>query len=118
MKLTAVELASVLAQGLFLTEKCDGCGKALNQTFRYTTAGRREVYCSSACRDSVFFNDRREARKHSTPGKCVYCKAPLKGSDVGRSIGTRSARNGPPEKERRNLPRNKKTTGTAAQSNQ
>ena len=37
MKLTAAELASVRAHGLCITEKCDGCGKLLNQTFRYTT---------------------------------------------------------------------------------
>ena len=32
MKLTAAELASVRAQGLYITEKCDGWGKLLSQT--------------------------------------------------------------------------------------
>jgi len=30
MKLTAAELVHVRAQGLYITEKCDGCGKLLN----------------------------------------------------------------------------------------
>ena len=73
MKLTTSELVHVRAQGLYITEKCDGCGKLLNQTFRYTRAGKPEAYCSAAWRDLVFFGDRREARKHSAPGKCAYC---------------------------------------------
>jgi hypothetical protein len=83
MKLTTSELVHVRAQGLYITEKCDGCGKLLNQTFRYTRAGKPEAYCSAACRDLVFFGDRREARKHSTPGKCVYCGATLEGKRRG-----------------------------------
>ena len=83
MKLTATELAYVRSQGLYITEKCDGCGTLLNQTFRYTRAGKPEAYCSAACRDLVFFGDRREARKHSTPGKCVYCGATLEGKRRG-----------------------------------
>jgi hypothetical protein len=83
MKLASAELASVRALGLFLTEKCDGCAKALNQTFRYTIAGRPQVFCSALCRDTVFFADGREARKHSTPGKCVYCRASLNGKRRG-----------------------------------
>ena len=79
MKLTATELAYVRTQGLYITDKCDGCGKLLNQTIRYTISGKPEVYCSSGCRDLTFFGDTREAIKHSTPGKCVYCRAPLKG---------------------------------------
>jgi hypothetical protein len=79
MRLTAAELASVRAQGLYITEKCDVCGKPLNQTFPYTIAGKLEVYCSAACRDSAFFGDRGEAKKHATPGKCAYCSGSLKG---------------------------------------
>jgi hypothetical protein len=71
------------AQGLYLTEKCDGCGKLLNQTFRYTIAGRREVYCSPICRDNAFFGDRHEVMKRATPGKCVYCGGSLKGKKRG-----------------------------------
>ncbi len=77
MKLTAAEFALVCSQGLYITEKCDGCGKLLNQTFRYTIAGKPEVYCSAGCRDFAFFGDTREAKKRSTPGKCVYCGATL-----------------------------------------
>jgi hypothetical protein len=83
MKLSVAELVHVRAQGLYITEKCDGCGKLLNQTFRYTIAGKPEVYCSAVCRDRVYFGDRREARKHSTPGKCVYWGATLEGKRRG-----------------------------------
>jgi len=83
MKLNTAELVHVRSQGLYITEKCDGCGKLLNQTLRFTIAGKPEVYCSAACRDLVFFGDRREARKQSTPGKCVYCGAMLVGKRRG-----------------------------------
>jgi ferredoxin len=83
MKLTAAELAFVHAQRLYITEKCDGCGKLLNQTFRYTIAGNPEAYCSTACRDFAFFADPKAARKHSAPGRCVYCGAGLKGKRRG-----------------------------------
>ena len=79
MKLTAAELAYVRSQGLYLTEKCDACGKPLNQAVRYTIAGQPEAYCSPACRDLVFFRDRLEARKHSSPGRCTYCGVKLEG---------------------------------------
>jgi hypothetical protein len=72
MELSTPELAHVRAQGLHITEKCNGCGKLLNQTIRYTIAGKPEVFCSAICRDLAFFRDHREAKKHSTPGKCVY----------------------------------------------
>ena len=68
MKLTASELAYVRSQGLYLTEKCDGCGKLLNQALRYTITGKSEVYCSAVCRELAFFGDRREAKKHASPG--------------------------------------------------
>ena len=79
MKLTAPELAYVCAQGLYVTEKCDGCGRLLNQTFRHTIAGKPEVYCSAACRDLLFFGNCKEATKRATPGKCAYCGGSLKG---------------------------------------
>jgi len=79
MKLTAAELAYVRSQGLHITAKCDGCGKLLNQTLRYTIAGKPEVCCSAVCRDLVFFGDKREATMHSAPGKCVHCGAILEG---------------------------------------
>ena len=83
MKLTASELFYVRSQGLYVTEKCDACGKLLNQTFRYTIAGEPEVYCSAGCRDLAFFGDTREAKKRSTPGKCVYCGATFEGKRRG-----------------------------------
>jgi len=83
MKLTAQELAYVGAQGLYVTEKCDGCGRLLNQSFRHTIAGKPEVYCSPACRDLVFFGNCKEATKHSTPGKCLYCRGSLEGKKRG-----------------------------------
>ena len=55
MKLTARELAYVRSQGLYITEKCDACGKLLNRSFRYTITGKPEVYCTGVCRDLVFF---------------------------------------------------------------
>jgi hypothetical protein len=83
MKLAAAELSYVRSQGLYVTEKCDQCGKLLNQAVRYTITGKPEVYCSAECRELAFFRDRREARKHATPGKCVYCNAELKGKRRG-----------------------------------
>ena len=115
MKLNSAELASVRAMGLFLTEKCDGCGMALNQTFRYTITARPEAFCSALCRDSAFFADRREAQKHSTPGKCVYCKANLEGKRRGalycdETCKKRAGRIGKTAEP--------KITGTPTQSNQ
>jgi len=77
MMLSALELAYVRSHGLFLTQKCDRCLKLLNQSVHYTVAGRREVYCSAVCRDSVYYGDRHEAMKRATPGKCAYCGATL-----------------------------------------
>ena len=117
MRLTVAELASVRALGLFVTEKCDGCGKLLNQTFRYTIAGRSQAFCSAMCRDSAVYVDRREARKHSTPGKCVYCGGSLKGKRRGtlycdEICKKRMARVGPGQ-----IAGGSKTTGTPAQLN-
>ena len=79
MKLTAAEPACVISRGLYVTEKCGGCGEMLNQTFRYTIAEKPEAYWSAACRDFAFFGDRHEARKQATPGKCAYCGGSLSG---------------------------------------
>ena len=83
MRLTPAELACVRSQGLYVTEKCDGCGKALNQSVRYTVTGKAGVYCSAGCRDRAFFGDQREARKHSSPGRCAYCRGSLQGKKRG-----------------------------------
>ena len=79
MKLTTTELAFVRSKGLYITKKRDGCGKPLNQSLRYTITGKPEVYCSAACRDFASFEGRREAKKHASPGKCVYFGAGLNG---------------------------------------
>jgi hypothetical protein len=83
MTLISAELAYVRSQGLFIREKCDGCGKVLNQAIRYTIANKPQVYCSAACRDLAFFVDRHQARKYSSPGKCANCGAPLQGKRRG-----------------------------------
>lgn len=72
-----MELAQVRSEGLYLTQKCDGCGKLLNQTVQYTLTGRPEVYCSPPCRDSAFFGDRHEVKKQATPGRCAFCGGSL-----------------------------------------
>ena len=72
MKLTSAELTYVRAKDLFITDKCDGCGKLLNQSYRYTITRKPEVYCSALCRAEVFFAGRREGKKHATHGKCAY----------------------------------------------
>jgi hypothetical protein len=79
MKLTPAELAYVRTKGLYITEKCDGCGKVLNQSVRWAITGQPEVYCSAECRDLVFFGDRREVRKRATPRRCAFCGTGLEG---------------------------------------
>lgn len=83
MKLTTSGLTYVRAQGLQVWEKCDSCGKVLNQTVRYTITGKPEVYCSAVCRDSVFFGDPHEVMKRATPEKCAYCGGSLNGKKRG-----------------------------------
>ncbi len=79
MTLTPEEQTYVRSQGLYLTAKCDACEAILNQSVRYTIAGKPEVYCSVNCRDRVFFEDQLERKKRSTPGHCVNCKGSLQG---------------------------------------
>jgi endogenous inhibitor of DNA gyrase (YacG/DUF329 family) len=83
MKLTAAELAYVRSQGLYITEKCDGCGKLLNQTVRYTITGRPEVFCSAECRDKVFFADSAEAKKRPSSRVCLVCGISLQDMNRG-----------------------------------
>jgi len=40
MKLTAAGLACLRSQGVYIIEKCNGCGKLPNQTFRQKIAGK------------------------------------------------------------------------------
>ena len=44
MNLTVAELAYVHSQGLYTTEKCDGCGALLNQTVRFTISGKLQRF--------------------------------------------------------------------------
>lgn len=77
MKLSTAELADVRSHGFYITEKCDGCGKLLNQTVCYMIAGRPEVFCSAECRDVVFFGDLKLAKKHAASRICSFCGASL-----------------------------------------
>ena len=43
MKLTAAELAALCLPAVCITEKCDGCGKLLDQTVRHTIGGQPAV---------------------------------------------------------------------------
>lgn len=81
MKLTTTELAHVRCRGLYMTEKCDGCGRLLNQTSRYTIAGRPEVYCAPPCRDRVFFGEKYRARKAKPDAtvRCAFCGGAIHG---------------------------------------
>jgi hypothetical protein len=83
MRLTAPELAYVRSQGLYITEKCDGCGRLLNQTVRYTITGKPEVYCPAACRDLAFFGDRQEAKKRPDSRVCAFCGISLQDKNHG-----------------------------------
>ena len=79
MNPTAQELSYIRSQGLYVREKCDSCGSILNQSVRYTIAGKAEVYCSAKCRDGVFFEDQLERKKRANPGRCANCGGPLQG---------------------------------------
>lgn len=83
MNLTAAELAFVRGSGLYVTEKCDGCGMLLNQTLRYTIAEKPEAYCPAACRGLAFFRDRHQARKRVAPERCAYWDGGLGGRKRG-----------------------------------
>ena len=83
MKLTPVELAYVRSLGLYITEKCDECGRLLNQTVRYTITDRPEVFCSAECRDKVFFADLAEAKKRPDSRVCAFCGTSLQDKNHG-----------------------------------
>ena len=118
MELSTPELTYVRSQALRITEKCDGCGKLLNQTVRYTIAGKPEVYCSAGCRDLVFFRDHREAKKHSTPGKCVYCGAALEGKRRGALYCDEICKKRAARSRRVDSTAEPQITGTPTQSNE
>jgi hypothetical protein len=83
MRLAVAELDHLRSQGLFIRDKCDACGKVLNQAFRFTMPDRAQVFCSGQCRDSRFFSNWGDAHKHSTPGRCAYCGASLRNKNRG-----------------------------------
>ena len=118
MKLNAAELAYVRSQGLYVTEKCDGCEKLLNQSLRYTITGKPEVYCSAVCRDLAFFRDRREARKHSSPGKCVYCGGKLEGKRRGALYCDETCKKRVARRREPQSPPREQLSGTAVEQNQ
>ena len=83
MTLTLQEQAHVQSQGLYVRGKCDACKTILNQSVRYTIAGKPEVYCSANCRDRVFFEDQLERKKRANPGRCANCGGPLQAKRRG-----------------------------------
>ena len=118
MKLNATELALVRSQGLYITEKCGACGKLLNQAHRYTIAGKPGLYCSAVCRDTVFFRDRKEAKKHSTPGKCLYCGASLVGKKRDAVFCDDTCRKAHSRKDERSMTAEVEKSRTPTQSNE
>jgi hypothetical protein len=118
MKLTAAELAYVRSQGLYLTEKCNGCRKLLNQTARYTIASKSEVYCSAMCRDFALFGDLQEVKKRSSPGRCVYCGASLEGKRRGALYCDEICMKRAARRMRPDFPAQSPITGTLRPANQ
>ena len=111
MTLTPEEQTYVRSQGLYLTAKCDACEAILNQSVRYTIAGKPEVYCSVNCRDRVFFEDQLERKKRSTPGHCVNCKGSLQGKKRMPFTAVNHAENGIPGETGPSLPDGSKDRG-------
>ncbi len=118
MTLTPEEQTYVRSQGLYLTAKCDACEAILNQSVRYTIAGKPEVYCSVNCRDRVFFEDQLERKKRSTPGRCVNCKGPLQGKKRGSIYCSESCRKRHSRRNGTNSARQVKKSRTPSQLNQ
>jgi hypothetical protein len=118
MNLSATEFASVRSLGLYITEKCDGCGKLLNQTVRYTITGKPEIYCSTACRDTAFFGDLHEVKKRATPGKCAHCGGSLEGKKSDSIFCKDACRKAHFRKVQRMTAREGEKTRTPTQSDQ
>lgn len=72
MRLSTEELAYVRRQGFYVTEKCDECGKLLNQSVRYTTPAKPKLWCSAACQDEAMGWDKAATRK--TAGSLFYMR--------------------------------------------
>lgn len=83
MRLNGEEVQYVRSMGLFITERCDHCGKVLNQTFHYTMAGRTETWCSRSCQDEAIGWG---TMKGAPPKrKCVVCGSEVPGLRSGKS---------------------------------
>jgi hypothetical protein len=75
MKRTTKESDEIKSQGLYIADKCDSCGKLLNQTIRYTRPDRKGyTYCSAECCDLASNGeDPPEATSpHSITGSVVH----------------------------------------------
>lgn len=109
MKLTDSEIERIRSRGLYITEKCDACGKILNQSHRYTWAGRAEVFCTAACRDKFNLGTKPDqiiqgtrcfrCQGRKSPGASLYCArcrqfADPDGKPVGVPEVSREARSG------------------------
>lgn len=116
--LSTPELAYVRSRGLRVAEKCDGCGKLLNQTIRFTITGKPEVYRSTICRDNALFADRHEAKKRATPGRCTYCGGSLKGKKCGSVFCDEACRKAHSRKIKRITTAEVDKSRTPPQSNQ
>ena len=118
MRLVALELACVRSCGLYITQKCDGCGRLLNQNVHYTITGRSELFCSSPCRDNAFFGDWREVMKRAAPGKCTYCGGRLEDKKRGSIFCDDACRKALSRKNQRIATRELEKSRTPTQLNQ
>ena len=102
MKLTSTESNEIKSQGLHVADKCDSCGKLLDQTIRYTRADRKgRVYCSAECCDlagtgeglsevtlphSIASSVVHELIAEKIYGCCASCGLPLRDGTKAMSI--------------------------------
>lgn len=69
------ELARIRAAALYITEKCDNCGKVLNQTFHFSD-GHDQKFCSDSCFTSATGTER--YRRPPTQKRiCEGCRKPF-----------------------------------------
>ena len=67
MRISEEQLNSVRQFGLHVTERCDACGRLLNQAFRYMRPGHTEVWCSEACQDKAMGWNRAQRKSRDRP---------------------------------------------------
>ena len=75
MKLTSAEIAHVRSQGLYISQKCDDCGKLLNQVFAVSrtfggqlTGTRNGSLRNEAVRSILELSERAKNRKSQFSG--------------------------------------------------